>query len=39
MEQHGVNNPGQFTYHHCAVLRVIADPGKPMDTGWPKERD
>ena len=39
MEQHGVNNPGQFTYHHCAVLRVTADPGKPMDTSWPKEHD
>jgi len=39
MEQHGVNNPGQFTYHHCAVLRVTADPGKPLDTSWAKERD
>ena len=39
MEQHGANNPGQFTYHHCAVLRITADPGKPMDTSWPKERD
>ena len=38
MEQHGVNNPGNFTYHHCAVLRVTADPAKPVDAAWAKER-
>ena len=38
MEQHGVNNPGQFSYHHCAVLKITADPKKPMDAGWVKER-
>jgi len=39
MEQHGVNNPGQFSYHHCAVLRITADPAKPLDTLWPKDRN
>lgn len=39
MEQHGVNNPGQFTYHHCAVLRITADPTKPIDAAWPTERN
>jgi hypothetical protein len=39
MEQHGVNNPGQFTYHHCAVLRITADPAKPLDTAWPQQRN
>jgi len=39
MEQHPVNNPGQFTYHHCATLRITADPSKPIDEGWTKERD
>ncbi|HET7085425.1 MAG TPA: SCE4755 family polysaccharide monooxygenase-like protein [Rhizomicrobium sp.] len=39
MEQHPVNNPGQFTYHHCAVLHITADPGKPLDTRWPAERN
>jgi len=39
MEQHGVNNPGQFSYHHCAVLRITADPAKPLDTFWPKDRN
>jgi hypothetical protein len=39
MEQHAVNNPGQFTYHHCAVLKITADPAKPVDAGWVKERE
>ena len=38
MEQHPVNNPGQFSYHHCAVLHITADPTKPVDAGWAKER-
>ena len=38
MEQHPVNNPGQFTYHHCAVLHITADPAKPLDTAWPQPR-
>ena len=38
MEQHGVNNPGNFSYHHCAVLQISADPKKPIDAAWPKER-
>src|SRR4029077_15255798 len=25
MEQHGVNNPGNFTYHHCATLQITPD--------------
>jgi hypothetical protein len=38
MEQHAVNNPGMFTYHHCATLQITADPKKPIDAAWPKER-
>jgi hypothetical protein len=38
MEQHGVNNPGNFTYHHCATLQITADPKKPIDADWPRER-
>ncbi len=38
MEQHPVNNPGNFTYHHCAMLHITADPAKPVDPAWPKER-
>ena len=38
MEQHGANNPGMYTYHHCAVVQITADAKKPIDTAWPKER-
>jgi len=38
MEQHAVNNPGMFTYHHCAVVQITADAKKPIDAAWPKER-
>src|SRR5437667_2633508 len=38
MAEHGVNNPGGFTYHHCANLEITADPKKPIDKGWPTER-
>jgi hypothetical protein len=38
MEEHGVNNPGGFTYHHCANLQITADRTKPIDSGWPAER-
>jgi len=38
MAEHGVNNPGGFTYHHCAELQITADPNKPLDRGWPAER-
>lgn len=39
MEQHPVNNPGGFSYHHCAVLHITADPKKPIDAAWAKERE
>ena len=35
MEEHAFNNPGGYTYHHCAELQITADPKKPMDSGWP----
>jgi hypothetical protein len=38
MEQHAVNNPGMYTYHHCATLQITADSKKPIDAAWPKER-
>jgi hypothetical protein len=38
MEQHGPNNPGMYTYHHCATVQITADPKKPVDNAWPKER-
>ena len=38
MEQHAANNPGNFTYHHCAVMQITPDPKKPLDAAWPTER-
>ena len=38
MAEHGVNNPGMFSYHHCAVVQITPDPKKPVDAAWPKER-
>jgi hypothetical protein len=38
MADHGLNNPGEYTYHHCADLQITADPAKAIDTGWPAIR-
>jgi len=35
MAQHGYNQPGGYSYHHCADLQITADPSKPADKGWP----
>lgn len=34
MEEHPGFREGGFTYHHCAVLDITADPALPMDEGW-----
>jgi hypothetical protein len=38
MAQHAVNNPGNFSYHHCAVLQITPNPRMPIDAAWPTER-
>jgi hypothetical protein len=35
MADHGYNQPGGYSYHHCADLQIAADPAKPIDKGWP----
>ncbi len=35
MEEHGLNREGDFTYHHCADLKLTANPALPIDKGWP----
>lgn len=35
MADHGYNQPGGYSYHHCADLAITADPAKPLDKGWP----
>jgi hypothetical protein len=38
MADHGFNNPGGYSYHHCSNLQITADPAQPLSTGWPAER-
>jgi hypothetical protein len=38
MAAHGRNKDGDFTYHHCAVLQIHANPDKPIDTRFPAEK-
>ena len=38
MAEHGYNNPGGYSYHHCATLRITADPNLPIDDRWPEDR-
>jgi hypothetical protein len=36
MAEHGHNKDGDYSYHHCAVLKITANPALPMDKGWLK---
>jgi len=38
MAEHAFNNPGGYSYHHCAEIQITADPTKPIDKNWPAER-
>jgi len=38
MAEHAFNNPGGYTYHHCAAMHITSDPSLPRDQGWPAER-
>ena len=38
MAEHAFNNPGGYSYHHCAALQITADPAKALDKEWPAER-
>jgi hypothetical protein len=35
MADHGYNQPGGYSYHHCADLQITADSSKPLAKGWP----
>ena len=35
MEEHGVNPDGRFTYHHCADVKITANPKLKIDKAWP----
>ena len=34
MAEHGLNADGDFSYHHCAVVNITADPAQPIDARW-----
>jgi len=38
MADHARNKEGDFTYHHCAVIQVQANPNQPIDTRFPAEK-
>jgi hypothetical protein len=35
MEAHPLNKDGDFSYHHCATLKITANPALPIDKAWP----
>lgn len=35
MADHVYNQPGGYSYHHCADLQITADPSRPISAGWP----
>jgi hypothetical protein len=35
MADHPYNNPGGYSYHHCAAIEIVPDRSKPIDAGWP----
>ena len=34
MADHGYNQPGGYSYHHCAEMQITADSAKPIDKAW-----
>jgi hypothetical protein len=38
MAAHGLNKDGDYSYHHCAVLQIHANPDKPIDARFPAEK-
>lgn len=38
MEAHGLNKEGEFSYHHCADVKITANPALPIDKGWPGQK-
>lgn len=38
MGEHIHNPDGDYSYHHCATLRIKSDPKLPIDSRWPKQK-
>ena len=37
MAEHAYNNPGAYSYHHCAHVKITANDSMPIDEGWPAQ--
>lgn len=37
MGEHALNSDGDYSYHHCANLKITANPALPLDTAWPNQ--
>jgi len=35
MGEHALNADGDYSYHHCASLKITANPALPINTDWP----
>ena len=35
MGEHALNADGDYSYHHCASLKITANPAMPIDRNWP----
>jgi hypothetical protein len=35
MGEHALNSDGDYSYHHCATIKITANPALPIDTSWP----
>jgi hypothetical protein len=35
MGEHALNADGDYSYHHCAEVKITANPALPRDTSWP----
>jgi hypothetical protein len=38
MAEHPLNKDGDYSYHHCATLKVTANPKLPLDKAWPSQK-
>jgi hypothetical protein len=38
MAAHGLNKDGDYSYHHCAMLQITANPNKAIDARFPAEK-
>ena len=35
MGEHRLNSDGDYSYHHCAYIKITANPALPIDKAWP----